>query len=236
MGLPPRSDATDAHHCIMVQVLSHGPTEYKCVARSPARNGELPSDHSGNVTVTIDNREAQHVQTSYRHHPDEPCRPSTSSGAKRGTVPVPGCVGKALDRPRHRFSASPHGHGPHAGPRRWLLWSACRRNTALGWTTCRRTSKARRWPTSYRLSSTSTSKRCKRSTRRAATVATDRTMALDSQSPIQACPGEGRVRQVDGFDPVGIVLHPGGDPVRPVDRKVVDDHEQLACGLADQAV
>jgi hypothetical protein len=43
MGLPPRSYATDAHHCIMVQVRI-GPTEYKCVARSAALNGELPSD------------------------------------------------------------------------------------------------------------------------------------------------------------------------------------------------
>jgi hypothetical protein len=33
-----------------------------------------------------------------------------------------------------------------------------------------------------------------------------------------------------------MVLHPGGDPVRPMDRQIVDDHEQLARGLADQAL
>ena len=32
-----------------------------------------------------------------------------------------------------------------------------------------------------------------------------------------------------------MVLHPGGDPVRPMDRQIVDDDEQLARGLADQA-
>src|SRR6516162_1382533 len=41
---------------------------------------------------------------------------------------------------------------------------------------------------SYRQSSRSTSKSCRRSTYHAATVETDQTMALDSQSPIQACP------------------------------------------------
>src|SRR5437588_8791329 len=43
MGLPSRSFAADAHHCIMVQVRT-GPTEYKCVARMSAPDGELPSD------------------------------------------------------------------------------------------------------------------------------------------------------------------------------------------------
>ena len=33
MGLPPRSCATDAYHCIMVEVPA-GPAEYKCVALS----------------------------------------------------------------------------------------------------------------------------------------------------------------------------------------------------------
>src|SRR5919199_4372557 len=47
----------------------------------------------------------------------------------------------------------------------------------------------------------------------------------------------GRVgRQIAEFDPVGMVVHPGGDPVRSMDRKVIDDHEQLARGLADQAL
>lgn len=45
-------------------------------------------------------------------------------------------------------------------------------------------------------SSCSTARLCERSTRRAATVATDRTMALDSQSPIQACPCAGREQPV----------------------------------------
>src|SRR5207244_2463555 len=43
MGLPSRSFAADAHHCIMVQVRT-GPTEYKGVARMSAPDGELPSD------------------------------------------------------------------------------------------------------------------------------------------------------------------------------------------------
>src|ERR1041384_699495 len=47
----------------------------------------------------------------------------------------------------------------------------------------------------------------------------------------------GRVgRQVEELDLIGMVLHPGGDPVRPMDWQVVDDHEQLARGLADQAL
>src|SRR3954452_9923433 len=47
----------------------------------------------------------------------------------------------------------------------------------------------------------------------------------------------GRVgRQVEELDLIGMVLHPGSDPVRPVDWQVVDDHEQLARGLADQAL
>src|SRR6266404_1051878 len=56
MGLPSRSFPTgqarglkahaDAHHCIMVQVRT-GPTEYKCVARMSAPDGELPSDDLG---------------------------------------------------------------------------------------------------------------------------------------------------------------------------------------------
>src|SRR5712691_2949775 len=46
MGLPSRSFAADAHHCIMVQVRT-GPTEYKCVARMSAPDGELPSDDLG---------------------------------------------------------------------------------------------------------------------------------------------------------------------------------------------
>src|SRR5216683_7219363 len=43
MGPPPRSFAADAHDCIMVEVRT-GPTEYKCVARCSAPDGELPSD------------------------------------------------------------------------------------------------------------------------------------------------------------------------------------------------
>ena len=41
MGPPPRSFAADAHDCIMVEVRT-GPTEYKCVARCSAPDGELP--------------------------------------------------------------------------------------------------------------------------------------------------------------------------------------------------
>src|SRR3954453_13220910 len=43
----------------------------------------------------------------------------------------------------------------------------------------------------------------------------------------------GMRRQVEEFDPVDMILHPGGDPVRPMDRQVVDDDEQLAGSLAD---
>ena len=41
--------------------------------------------------------------------------------------------------------------------------------------------------------------------------------------------------QVEEFDLIGMVVHPGGDPARLMDRQVVDDDEQLARGLADQA-
>src|SRR5439155_19968024 len=44
MGLPSRSFAADAHDCIMVWIRMES-TEYKCVARCSAPNGELPSDH-----------------------------------------------------------------------------------------------------------------------------------------------------------------------------------------------
>jgi hypothetical protein len=43
MGLPSRSFAADAHHCIMVQVRT-GPTEYKCVARCPRPMASSASD------------------------------------------------------------------------------------------------------------------------------------------------------------------------------------------------
>src|SRR3954451_1447748 len=46
----------------------------------------------------------------------------------------------------------------------------------------------------------------------------------------------GRVgRQIDEFDQIGMVLYPGGNPARSMYRQIVDDHEQLARGLADQA-
>jgi hypothetical protein len=40
---------------------------------------------------------------------------------------------------------------------------------------------------------------------------------------------------MEEFDPLGIVLPPGGDPARPLDRQIVDDHAPFGCGLADQA-
>jgi hypothetical protein len=52
MGLPPWSDAPDAHHCIMVQV-RNGPTEYKCVAGRSAPDGELPSDPATPGSVPV---------------------------------------------------------------------------------------------------------------------------------------------------------------------------------------
>jgi len=44
MGTPSRSFAADAYDCIMVRIRI-GSTEYKCVARGSAPDGELPSDH-----------------------------------------------------------------------------------------------------------------------------------------------------------------------------------------------
>jgi hypothetical protein len=44
MGPPSRSFAADAYDCIMVRIRI-GSTEYKCVARGSAPDGELPSDH-----------------------------------------------------------------------------------------------------------------------------------------------------------------------------------------------
>ena len=44
MGPPSRSLAADAYDCIMVRIRV-GSTEYKCVARGSAPDGELPSDH-----------------------------------------------------------------------------------------------------------------------------------------------------------------------------------------------
>src|SRR5262249_3670046 len=43
MGPPPRSFAADAYDCIMVRI-HIGSTEYKCVARGSAPDGEFPSD------------------------------------------------------------------------------------------------------------------------------------------------------------------------------------------------
>jgi len=43
MGPPPRSFAADAYDCIMVWIRI-GSTEYKCVARGSAPDGEFPSD------------------------------------------------------------------------------------------------------------------------------------------------------------------------------------------------
>src|SRR6516165_4568708 len=43
MGPPPRSFAADAYDCIMVRIRI-GSTEYKCVARGSAPDGEFPSD------------------------------------------------------------------------------------------------------------------------------------------------------------------------------------------------
>ena len=44
MGPPSRSFAADAYDCIMVRI-RNGSTEYKCVARGSAPDGELPPDH-----------------------------------------------------------------------------------------------------------------------------------------------------------------------------------------------
>ena len=83
-------------------------------------------------------------------------------------------------------------HGRQVGPPQSPPWSACKRNTVIGWIICRRISKAQRSPTSYRPSSNSTSSSCRRSTYHAVMVGTD--VALDNQSPIQACPRDPRRR------------------------------------------
>ena len=48
MGPPSRSLAADAHDCIMVRIRL-GSTEYKCVVRSSAPTGQLPSDYGRNL-------------------------------------------------------------------------------------------------------------------------------------------------------------------------------------------
>ena len=55
----------------------------------------------------------------------------------------------------------------------WQCSSSCKRNTGLGSTTCRKTSKDRGSPTSCRQLPSSISRSCRRSIRRAATAATD---------------------------------------------------------------
>jgi len=55
MGLPSRSFAADAHDCIMVWIRMES-TEYKCVARRSAPDGELPSDHHADTTSGIRRR------------------------------------------------------------------------------------------------------------------------------------------------------------------------------------
>jgi hypothetical protein len=79
--------------------LHHGPgqhqtPEYKSVARGSAPNGEFPSDHPGNVTVTIDNREA--------------CVPRPRIG------PVP--MSPAERQARHRARLSQQGPRPATSP------------------------------------------------------------------------------------------------------------------------
>src|SRR5690349_9609663 len=49
MGLPPRSCATDAYHCIMVQVLTR-PAEYKCVARPRVHPWRAPLGSRSGLT------------------------------------------------------------------------------------------------------------------------------------------------------------------------------------------
>jgi len=41
--------------------------------------------------------------------------------------------------------------------------------------------------------------------------------------------------QVEQFDPIGILLHPGGHHLGAVDAQVVDDEEDLAGRVFDQA-
>jgi hypothetical protein len=78
-----------------------------CKRDVPRARASSPRIIVGNVTVTIDNREAPHVQTSYRHPSDEPSRapsaaPRQAASAKpstaRGTSPAHRPTAYTLDR------------------------------------------------------------------------------------------------------------------------------------------
>src|SRR5260370_40275883 len=78
MGPPPRSFPTgqarglkahaDAHDCIMVRIRI-GSTEYKCVARGSAPDGELPSDHQADTYKTASEAELKQKARLAVHPP-----------------------------------------------------------------------------------------------------------------------------------------------------------------------
>ena len=159
--------------------LHHGPVSPSPRIQECRRDVRRPVAGSpriipGTVTVTIDNR------NSACPDPASALPRWAQQRGKLGTVP-----GWANIPPHPQHQPGALLHGRHAGPPQSPPWSACKGNTVLGWIICRRTSKARRWPTSYRPSSNSTLRSWRQSIHHVVTAATDR-WPLDSQSPIQA--------------------------------------------------
>ena len=74
-GPAARSFAADAHDCIMVRIRV-GSTEYKCVARCSAPDGEFPSDHYADM-----NQRRQTPELRREAHRAVQ-RPSACSGVK----------------------------------------------------------------------------------------------------------------------------------------------------------
>ena len=84
MGLPPRSCATDAYHCIMVEVPA-GPAEYKCVARSRGTTASSPRIGKSGLTEPTPYKPAP-AQAGITRPPwvEEPAaRTSAASRARR---------------------------------------------------------------------------------------------------------------------------------------------------------
>src|SRR4051794_30975157 len=88
MGLPPRSCATDAYHCIMVEVPA-GPAEYKCVARLRVHHGELPSDREIRLDRTSPIQACPGLDPGWGIPGRRPAPTSPSRALRRGPLPLP---------------------------------------------------------------------------------------------------------------------------------------------------
>ena len=105
-----------------------------------------------------------HAQTAHRRAADDPSpTPDATPGPAPGGAPA---ATSAAGAAPPATTATLGGGGSDTDP-------PCRTNTALGSITCRPVSEARHWRRSCRPSLSSTSRSCKRSTRRAATAVTD---------------------------------------------------------------